>query len=83
MSLRDEHLKEKTVLLERESLLQAEKVQLSQDLAGAERQAAQEQGKVRDYQATLQSLQKELHLLKREHEDYKQRAGGILQASKA
>lgn len=68
-------------MLERESLLQAEKVQLSNDLAAIERQVGAEQGKVRDYQTTMQTLQRELHMLKKEHEEYKQRATGILQVS--
>ena len=78
-SVRKEHMKEKTLLMERENVLQEEKLQLSSSLAIAERQVAAERGKVRDYQATMQNLKKELQLLKNEHVDYKQRAAGILQ----
>ena len=77
----EEHTRERTLLIERESALQLEKMHVSNGLVTAERQVAVEQGKVRDYQGSMQSLQKELKLLRNEHTDYKQRAAGILQVS--
>ena len=76
---REAHEAEKLSFIERESLLQSERTQLSDSLASLQRQVAAEQSRTRECQVSAQAAQREVQALRREHEDYKQRATGILQ----
>lgn len=77
--LQEDHDAEKLGFIERESLLQSERGQLSDSLAGLQRQVAMEQSRTREAQTSAQAAQREVHALRREHDEYKQRATGILQ----
>lgn len=76
---KEERKIERVGFIERESLLQSEQRQLSDSLAASQRQVAAEQRKSRESQTAMQNTQRELQLLRKEHEEYKQRAAGILQ----
>ncbi len=76
---REEHEAEKLGYIERESLLHSERTQLSESLAGLQRQLAAEQSRTRGCQVSSQAAQRQVQALTKEHEDYKQRATGILQ----
>ena len=66
-------------LVQRESQLQAEKEQLSEALASQQKQLGFQQMKMAENQSAVRVAQNENQLLRREYEDYKQRAAGILQ----
>ena len=66
---------------QRESQLQAEKEQLSEALAGLQKQLGFQQMKLTESQSAMRSAQNENQLLRKEYEDYKLRAAGILQVS--
>ena len=76
----EDHEAEKLRFVERESFLQSERVQVTDRLASLQKQVAAEQRKTGELQAALQATQRESQALRKEHEDYKQRATGILQA---
>lgn len=76
---RDEHQTEKRSFAERESLLRQEQMKLSDNIAAMQRQLVAEQGRSRELQGALQSAQRDIQMLRKEHEDYKQKATGILQ----
>ncbi|KAL5463617.1 hypothetical protein EMCRGX_G032531 [Ephydatia muelleri] len=69
----------KNEFYQRESQLQSEQKQLSEVVAMQQKQLSQKQAKYSECLASLQSAQNELHLLRKEHDDYKQRATSILQ----
>lgn len=66
---------------QRESQLQAEKMQLSEALASQQKQHGFQQMKMVECQAALRNAQSESQAVRKEYEDYKQRAAGILQVS--
>lgn len=76
---REDHQAEKLRFLERESFLQSEQTQLSENRALLQKQVAAEQSRAVELQGALQSAQREMQTARKEHEDYKQRATGILQ----
>lgn len=79
---REEHKAEKLNFVERESLLRSEEIKLTDSTAVLQRQVVAEQNRSRELQVSLQSAQREIQTLRREHEEYKQRAAGILQVNK-
>lgn len=66
-------------MAERESQLQSELTQVSEALMEQQRQVSLKQAKCVEVQTKLQSNYAELQLARKEHEDYKLRAAGILQ----
>ena len=66
---------------QRESQLQAEKMQLSEALASQQKQLGFQQMKMAECQAAMRNAQSESQVVRKEYEDYKQRAAGILQVS--
>ena len=64
---------------QRESQLEAEKAHLSEALANQQRQVDYQQSKLAESQSAVRTAQNENQLLRKEYEDYKQRAAGILQ----
>lgn len=66
---------------QRESQLQAEKEQLSEALASLQKQLGFQQVKLTESQSAMRSAQNENQSLRKEYEDYKLRAAGILQVS--
>ena len=66
---------------QRESQLQAEKEQLSEALASQQKQLEFQQVKMAESQSAMRSAQNENQVLRKDYEDYKQRAAGILQVS--
>lgn len=66
---------------QRESQLQAEKEQLSEALASQQKQLGFQQMKLTESQSAMRSAQNDNQLLRKEYEDYKLRAAGILQVS--
>lgn len=83
--LREEREQKETTRWEsaqRESQLQAEQLQLSEALASQQKQLGFQQMKMAECQSALKNAQNEIQLLRKEYEDYKQRAAGILQVSR-
>ena len=68
---------------QRESQLHAEKEQLSEALASLQKQLGFQQMKLTESQSAVRSAQSGNQLLRKEYEDYKLRAAGILQVSQA
>ena len=66
---------------QRESQLEAEKMQLSEALASQQKQLGFQQMKMAECQASLRNVQSESQAVRKEYEEYKQRAAGILQVS--
>ena len=66
---------------QKESQLQAEKTQLSEALASQQKQLSFQQMKLAESQSAVRSVQNDNQLLRKEYEDYKQRAAGILQVN--
>lgn len=64
---------------QRESQLEAERTQLSEALASQQKQLEYQQMKMAEHQAGVRNAQNENRLIRKEYEDYKQRAAGILQ----
>lgn len=80
---REDHQAEKLRLVERESFLQSEQTQMSESRALLQKQVVAEQSRAMELQGALQSAQRENQTLRKEHEEYKQRAAGILQVTRA
>lgn len=78
---REEHQAERRSFAEKESFLRLEQTKLSDNMAAMQRQVMAEQSRSRGLQSALQSAQRDVQLLRKEHEDYKQKATGILQVS--
>jgi chromosome segregation ATPase len=76
---REDHQAEKLRFMEKESVLESEQTRLLENSAVLQKQVAAEQSRAVDLQGSLQSAQREAQALRKEHEDYKQRASGILQ----
>lgn len=66
---------------QRESQLEAEKMQLSEALASQQKQLGFQQMKMAECQASLRNAQNEGQAVRKEYEEYKQRAAGILQVN--
>lgn len=66
---------------QRESQLEAEKMQLSEALASQQKQLGFQQMKMAECQASLRNAQSESQAVRKDYEEYKQRAAGILQVS--
>jgi hypothetical protein len=64
---------------QRESQLEAEKMQLSEALASQQKQLGFQQMKMAECQSSLRNAQSEGQAVRKEFEEYKQRAAGILQ----
>ena len=77
--LREEQISEKRGFAERERLLRLEQTKLTDDLTAVQRQLVAEQTRSRELQVALQGAQRDMQALRREHEDYKHKAAGILQ----
>lgn len=80
---REDHQAEKLRLVERESFLQSEQTQMSESRALLQKQVVAEQSRAMELQGALQNAQRENQTLRKEHEEYKQRAAGILQVTRA
>lgn len=76
---REDHQAEKLRFMERESFLQSEQTQLSESHMLLQKQVVAEQNRAGEIQVVLQSTQRDIQAVRKEHEDYKQRATGILQ----
>ncbi len=76
---REEHRSERTSFLQKESLLQSQHNQVLVSLAESQEQVRVEHVRTREAKAQLQGSQRELQVLRKEHNEYKLRAGGILQ----
>ena len=66
---------------QRESQLEVEKMQLSETLASHQKQLSFQQMKMAECQASLRNAQNESQAVRKEYEEYKQRAAGILQVN--
>lgn len=76
---REQHEVKRAEFMERESLLQSQLMQVSDNLTAVQRQVVAEQSRHRESHEALESTKKALQQLRKEHEEYKQRAAGILQ----
>lgn len=75
----DSHSASKQEFLERESQLQSELTQVSESLTEQQKLVASKQSRCAEVQTELQRVCNELQLAKKDHDDYKLRATGILQ----